>query len=422
MKAVILAAGLGTRLRSKVPKPLVKVAGREIIYRTMRTLSKHVDEFIIVVNAENKNKIEKFLENLSEKFRYKIVLNPYPPEKGNGYSLYVTRDFVSDKFILVMGDHVFDDNFVDEAIKGCGLVVDKLGLFINKDEATKVRVKNGKIEEIGKNLKNFDFFDTGFFILNKSIFKVADELIRKNNKVEISDIAKKAKLKVYEVSGHFWMDIDTKDDLKIARKHIVRKSIKKYGDGFIARYINRKISTRISELLVDYVSPNKMTVISTLVGILSSFLIYFNVKLASILYQFSSILDGCDGEIARASLNESKIGGYIDSVLDRYVDFLFLSFLALTIPLDLQTLIAVFFAIFGSFMISYSTERYKAAFFDDIYKKVKIMRYLPGKRDERIFVIMVFCLLGFIRELIFILAIWTNVRVILTVSIAKMKS
>jgi len=67
---------------------------------------------------------------------------------------------------------------------------------------------------------------------------------------------------------------------------------------------------------------------------------------------------------------------------------------------------------FGSFMVSYTTERYKGAFFSDFYKDFKFN--LPGKRDERIFITMVFCLLGLIVELFIILTIITHIRVLAT--------
>ncbi len=144
---------------------------------------------------------------------------------------------------------------------------------------------------------------------------------------------------------------------------------------------------------------------------------FFSIQVASVLYQISSIIDGCDGEIARASLRKSKIGEYVDSILDRFVDFVFLIILAYVSSLDTFMWFVLAFAVFGSVMVSYSTEKYKSAFFESLYAKIPAMKYLVGKRDERIFVVMLFCILGLIRELIFILAFWTNLRVILTLLI-----
>ncbi|WP_457754376.1 bifunctional L-myo-inositol-1-phosphate cytidylyltransferase/CDP-L-myo-inositol myo-inositolphosphotransferase [Thermococcus sp.] len=415
-KAVILAAGLGTRLgklTEETPKGLLKVAGREIIYRTMKGLQElGVREFIIITNPKYEDKFREFAEKNG--FKAQIVINEHP-EKGNGYSLYLAKDHVDGRFVLVMSDHIYDKAFLERAIKGEGLIVDKAPKYTSIEEATKIKIKNNRVEDIGKQLKDFDAIDTGFFVLTPEIFEVADEILLEKGKAELSEIVKRARLKVTFVSGVFWMDIDTPEDIKKARKLVIQTSVKGSGDGFISRHLNRKISTRISSFLVDHVTPNQMTVVTFLLGILSALMNFISVPLAGILYQISSILDGVDGEIARASMKTSRFGGYVDSVLDRYVDFAFLLTLAyVTIKEPLWWAIAVT-AIFGSAMVSYSTERYKATYGSDIYKEISTMRYLIGKRDERIFLTMLFCLAGQIKALFALLAILTNLRIVATV-------
>lgn len=419
MKAVILAAGLGTRLdplTKEVPKGLLKVAGREILYRTMKALEElGIEEFIVITNPKYKSKFEEFLNR--DGFKHKIILNK-SPEKGNGYSLYLAKNYISDKFVLVMGDHIYEKAFFERALKCEGLIIDKIGAFIDRKEATKVLYENKRIKDIGKHLERWNGFDTGFFVLTPEIFNYAEEIIKEKAKAELSEIVKRARLKVSEVSGCFWMDIDTPSELKRARREIIRNSIKGAGDGLISRTINRKISTRISEVLIGYVTPNQMTVITFFLGIISALVALFNIPLAGTLYQVSSILDGVDGEIARASMRMSKFGGWMDSILDRYVDFAFLLALAFSTGPGLKLWVIIALAIFGSVMVSYSTERYRAAYSKDMYKEIPIMRYLVGKRDERIFLTMVFCLINRIPELFVLLAMITNLRIVLTVWLA----
>ena len=303
MKAVILCAGFGTRM-GKTVKPLLKVAGREILFRTLKLLQDNgIDEFIVVVNNENRKVIEDFLKK--HNFKYRIVVNPHP-EKGNGYTFYLAKDFVDDRFVLVMGDHVYDEEFVKVALNGDGLICDRNPLYVDIDEATKVSVKDGRIERIGKDLKEWCCVDTGFFILTKEVFRYAEEILDRDE-IKLSDIMERAKIKVTEISGLFWMDVDTPEELKKANKLLVRRSYKGRGDGFVSRHINRKISLRLSELLVNHITPNQATLISFLVGIFSAILNLFSIPLAGLVYQISSILDGIDGEIARASLRTSKI-------------------------------------------------------------------------------------------------------------------
>lgn len=387
MKAVILAAGLGTRLGG-VPKPLLRVGGCEIILRTIRLLSPHVSEFVIVA-SRYADQLDNFLKDKG--FKYRIVKHNRP-EKGNGYSLLVAKDYVKGKFILTMGDHVYSEKFVEMAVRGEGVVADRNPKYVDLDEATKIKVANGRVEDIGKNLKEFDCVDTGFFVLNDMIFDYAEKLIDREE-IPLSEIVKLARLPVTYVDGEFWMDVDTKEDVKRANNALVFTAVKGSGDGFISRSLNRKISTRISAAVVNRVSPSQMTLVSFLVGVFAALINLFSVPLAGLVYQLSSILDGCDGEIARASLNTSKKGGYVDSILDRFVDFLFLAVIALLYP---NTALIAIFAVFGSVMVSYTSEKYKAEFGESIFGKFRVLNYIPGKRDERIFLIMVFCLLSVI--------------------------
>ncbi len=415
-KAVILAAGLGTRLgkiTEETPKGLLKIAGREIIYRTIKVLQDlGIEKFIIITNPKYIDKFKKFVENKG--FNAQIVINEHP-EKGNGYSLYLAKDYVDEKFILVMSDHIYEKSFIERAVNGEGLIVDETPRYVSIDEATKVKIKEGYVEDIGKNLKEFDAVDTGFFVLTPEIFKSAEKIISEKGKAELSEIIEKAKVKVTPVNGFFWTDVDTPEDIKRVKKLIIQNSVKGSGDGFISRYINRRISTKISYFLVDYVTPNQMTVISFLIGIFSALLNFINIPLAGIVYQISSILDGVDGEIARSCMRTSKFGGYVDSILDRYVDFAFLIILAYVTITEPIWWVIVGIAIFGSVMVSYSTERYKAAYGTDIYKDIPTMKYLIGKRDERIFLTMLFCLVGQIKALFVLLAVLTNLRVVFTV-------
>ena len=418
-KAVVLAAGIGKRM-GIVPKPLLKVGGREIIWRNMKTLERYgVKEFIVVVNEGFKDQLVNFLER--EGFRFRYVVNSFP-ERGNGYSLHLAADFVDEEFVLVMGDHVYEEEFIREAIGRKGLIGDENPKFIDIDEATKVKVKDGRVEKIGKELKEFDCIDTGFFVLSPEIFRYAKEVVLAKSgeqEVSLSEIMERAKMEVSLVSGHFWMDVDTKEDLKRANREIVRRSIKASEDGIVSRHINRKVSTRITERIVGSLTPNQATLISFLIGIISFLAIFISKPVAGVLLQISSILDGIDGEIARVRMMSSPYGGWMDSILDRVVDFLFLLGLAITTPLDTAGWLLFALAAFGSVMVSYTSERYRGAFGRSIFQDYPQLRRLPGKRDERIFITMIALFFNAVVELFALLAVLTIFRVVVTLAVVS---
>ncbi len=414
MKVVVLGAGIATRMEGKYPnkpKGLIKIAKRELVYRAMKFLrDEGFNNFIIVTNPMFEKAYREYLQ--THGFNGRIILNNHP-EKGNGYSFYLAREHAGERFIVIMTDHIYERTFIKKAIQGSGLIIDRVGLYIDHREATKVKLRNNRISDIGKNLNEFDAFDTGFFILKKEIFAVAETLIKTKECVELSEIIKKSSIEVTEISGLFWADADTPKEIKRLKRLIVKQSVKRKGDGWVSRLINRKISTLLSTSLCERISPDVMTWLSFLIGIASALLAFLSAPIGGIVYQLSSVLDGIDGEIARATLRESNFGGWLDSLLDRIIDFVFLLALYDNIPHSYGYIYAC--AIFGVVMVSYSTERFKGAFGTDAYESITPLRYLPGKRDERVFATMILCLMGLIKTLIILLAIVTNIRVLLTI-------
>ena len=84
--------------------------------------------------------------------------------------------------------------------------------------------------------------------------------------------------------------------------------------------------------------------------------------LALLCFAVASILDGVDGEIARASLRSSPFGGFLDSVLDRAADAAVLAALAVAAGLDATTWALLAAALFGSLMTPYVKAAYEAAY------------------------------------------------------------
>jgi CDP-L-myo-inositol myo-inositolphosphotransferase len=111
----------------------------------------------------------------------------------------------------------------------------------------------------------------------------------------------------------------------------------KPGDGIVSRYLNRPISQRISwaVLLVPGARPIHATVASAVFA----FILFWGMLaggkagliLGAILFQAASIIDGVDGEMARATFRASDFGKTLDSAVDMATNFLFL--LGLTIHL-----------------------------------------------------------------------------------------
>ena len=92
-------------------------------------------------------------------------------------------------------------------------------------------------------------------------------------------------------------------------------------DGFVSRCLNRPISSRVTRVLVKFpIHPSAFTAsIFVLPLVAAVFLVrgdYLSVLMGAAIFQVFSILDGCDGEIARAKNLASKFGQRLDNLCD----------------------------------------------------------------------------------------------------------
>jgi len=115
MDAIILAAGLGTRLRPHTlttPKPLLPVQGRPILDWALAALPAEVDRLLVVVNylAEQ---VEAYLGGQKHVPAWEAVRQEVP--RGTGDALRSCRDRVrSDRFLVLNGDDLYGAADLDE--------------------------------------------------------------------------------------------------------------------------------------------------------------------------------------------------------------------------------------------------------------------------------------------------------------------
>lgn len=107
MQAVILAGGLGKRLRpitEDVPKSLVPVLGRPVVEHTLENLPADVDELIFVVGYKGEMIREAYGESaFGRRVRYVVQ----EQQLGTGHAVRQAKSLVHEKFLLVYGDDVY---------------------------------------------------------------------------------------------------------------------------------------------------------------------------------------------------------------------------------------------------------------------------------------------------------------------------
>lgn len=117
--------------------------------------------------------------------------------------------------------------------------------------------------------------------------------------------------------------IDREEDLPVAERRLFQGLIKPT-ESFLSQKFERKVSLAITRrLLYSRVTPNQISVASILLGIFSTLLFLGESRilhvLGGLLILFSSIVDGCDGELARLRFQESRLGSWLDFLGDNLV-------------------------------------------------------------------------------------------------------
>jgi CDP-L-myo-inositol myo-inositolphosphotransferase len=419
MKALIIAAGKGDRLGlTDKPKSLVQLLGLSLIERVILTAKQAgINEFIVVVGYLG-DKIRAELGN-GERYGVKIdYIENEEWQRENGVSVLKAKELLKEKFILLMTDHLFEARILNDLkkikVNGCVLCVDKVPKeYIDLEDATKVKVENDKVVEIGKRLEEYNAIDCGIFLLSPIIFDALEESIEKGDEL-LSDgiriLAKKGEVRAFDIKDSFWIDIDTRDSFRKAEKMLCDRLIKPT-DGPVSKLLNRPISIRISKFLVKTeLKPSSISFISFILATLAAFFFclgnYLSIVIGGLLTQFSSIVDGCDGEVARLKFQESEYGAWFDAVLDRYADALIIFGMVYGHwALYNNALIWVigFITLIGCFMNSYTADRYEAAF-----RRGKIRAGV--RRDVRLFLIMIGALFNQIFYTLIFLALLTNIE------------
>jgi hypothetical protein len=125
-----------------------------------------------------------------------------------------------------------------------------------------------------------------------------------------------------------WRFVETADAINAAETDLL-KSANKPQDGFISTWINRPISRALTRQLLRFpIRPDQFTFAILILPVAAAaFLVrgdYVGFVVGAALFQVFSILDGCDGEIARAKYQDSPRGAAIDNACDHVGNILFL--------------------------------------------------------------------------------------------------
>lgn len=225
-QAVILAAGLGSRIRGEaqpLPKPLVEVGGVSLLKRALLTArSEGIWRFVIILGCDGDLVRSAIADDadLSDLDFVWVYNDQY--RLSNGVSVLKARPHIRGEFFLMMSDHLCDAAIyrrlqIEPAGEGLVLAVDyKLETIFDMDDATKVKVApNGDIANIGKEIPEYDAVDTGVFRCSERLFEALAAVYDVKGDTSLSHgvqaLCDRGTARVADVGDAWWQDVDTLD-------------------------------------------------------------------------------------------------------------------------------------------------------------------------------------------------------------------
>ncbi len=216
MKAMILAAGLGSRMKSltrEIPKPLLDVNGLSLIEYTINNLTNYgVNEFIINVSYLGE-KIKLALKSIEDVSNIIFLDESFP--YGTGGALLNAKDYLgSAPFILSTSDILFrpDLTKIPDTVDTAHLIATKNPDHNNRGDFS----LNEELVFINEGSNDFTY--SGVSVINP---KVLEKYVSRDYPFDLWGTILTPLIKSSKVTGHFddsfWIDVGTPDRLKLAR-------------------------------------------------------------------------------------------------------------------------------------------------------------------------------------------------------------
>jgi HAD superfamily hydrolase (TIGR01450 family) len=246
MKAIILAAGTGTRLipiTNDKPKALVQVNGKPIISHILDSLSDSRIKDIVICVGYKADQIISYCKKNYSNLNIIFVLNKNYATTNNMYSLYLAKKHLQGDIILMNGDVIHEPSIIKtlKKLKCTSVAVDKtvyysesMKIAINeKDEIKRISKEISPDIAYGCSIDVYKIISSDLHsVTNKIKYIIEKEkILNQWTEVMLDSLFSNGTIKAYpfDIKGKKWMEIDDFDDLISAEKLFNKKlnSLKK---------------------------------------------------------------------------------------------------------------------------------------------------------------------------------------------------
>lgn len=239
MQAIILAAGMGKRLKEYTQnntKCMVKVCGETLIERTLKQLSQREISRVVIVIGYKGAELRSFIESLDVDIKVEFVENPIYDKTNNIYSLYLAKDYLcQEDTILLESDIIFETAILDALLEDPRESLALVDQYESWMDGTCLKLREDDSIEAFIPGKNLNYRERELYYKTVNIYKFGKEFSTSryvpfleayskalgNNEyyeqvLKVLAVLDNAGIYAKRLSGQKWYEIDDAQDLDIA--------------------------------------------------------------------------------------------------------------------------------------------------------------------------------------------------------------
>lgn len=230
MKAVILAAGRGTRMQSltdALPKPMLEVSGKSLLAHKIEALPDSVDEVVMVVGYQGEVIREAFGNSYAGKRISYVVQEEL---SGTASALWCAREYLTNRFVILMGDDLYAKEDIEAclSVEGWAVLVKSTDAMASGGSMVLDENRNVVAIEEGDHTGKVGVMNTNLFALDPRVFDYplvpkaagSSEYGLPQTVVAASALAE---IPLHAIEATFWIQVTAPEDLPRAEEALLKR-------------------------------------------------------------------------------------------------------------------------------------------------------------------------------------------------------
>ncbi|MDF1760479.1 MAG: phosphocholine cytidylyltransferase family protein [Coxiellaceae bacterium] len=231
MKAVILAAGQGIRIRDhhELPKGFIEIEGQTIIQQSLDILHQHGIKDILMVTGYS---AEYYVDLAKQTGQFEVAFNPHFADYASLYSLYCAKNWVDEDFVILESDILYEARAIEQILQAPQANITLVSGATQSSDEIYVEADKGQLINMSKqwgdiNKEHFLGEFVGISKMNLASYQLLVELLDKDQaqlqqgcyeEQGLVTLAQHAALHCHKIDDLAWCEIDNLFHLQRAQR------------------------------------------------------------------------------------------------------------------------------------------------------------------------------------------------------------